>query len=118
MKASDLRIGNLVEQGEVRGIINFRVFVGDEAIHISNIKPIPLTEEILLKCGFENNYDVLYFYLDNDNYSLCYNPKGFFISTFDDDEQISSINVPDFKHLHQLQNLYYAITNQELEIKL
>lgn len=70
-------------------------------------KPIPLTEEILLKCGFRSNpYQ--------DRYELgslhieCDKTKGqtaLWINDF-----------PYVKHLHQLQNLYFALTNQEIEI--
>lgn len=71
------------------------------------IDPIPLTEEILLKCGFEkakvntiiNAYISFSFYLTIYDDKLFYEWKG------------GNIEV---KHLHQLQNLYFALTGQEL----
>ncbi len=89
-----------------------------------NCNPIPLTEEILLKCGFEKQdynmsnchvyqrgiYRVLKsFNSDNINqdYSLCIN--GISPPTW---------SIAHFKYVHQLQNLIHALTNTELEINL
>ena len=79
---------------------------------IKFIHPIPLTEEILLKCGFEeqelfedhNPFFVLgSFSLSTDSFAK----ERFF---YDCDIEI--------KYLHQLQNFYFVLTNQELEIEL
>lgn len=69
----------------------------------NSIKPIQLTEKILLKCGFV--YDGMYrikgmsIWMCNDMF-LCYK-NGVII-----------------QHLHQLQNLYFALTGEELKIEL
>lgn len=88
---------------------------------ISEVHPIELTEEILLKIGFEK---------DGNNYSLvCGDIEvGYYIDKF---KQVLYINVSrekrfyknelrsyDVKYLHQLQNTYYCLTNNELEIEL
>jgi hypothetical protein len=72
------------------------------------IKPIPLTEEWLLKIGFENNEaekkyckKCITLYME-DNLFWC--------DIFWDSLEIKSV--------HQLQNLYFALTNEELTIKL
>ena len=70
-----------------------------------DIDPIPLTEEWLVKFGFENgNYFILnnvIIYKDyNNKYRYEYNYGQTWV-----------------KHVHQLQNLYFALTGEELVIK-
>lgn len=77
------------------------------------IVPIPLTPEILKKkCGFE--YDNNYY--EKDNLAMSLYLSDSFIAT--------SLWVPyefeietKLKYLHQLQNLYFALTGEELEVK-
>jgi hypothetical protein len=75
------------------------------------IKPIPLTEEILLKCGFVKGFDN--FYRKNKSYmiEICFFDKGILVTN-------QSVCLSGIKHLHQLQNLYFALTCKELEINL
>lgn len=88
---------------------------------ISEVHPIELTEEVLLKIGFEK---------DGNSYSLiCGDIEvGYYIDTF---KQVLYINVSrekrfyknelrsyDVKYLHQLQNTYHILTGKELEVKL
>ncbi|MFV0149770.1 hypothetical protein OBJ95_06055 [Empedobacter falsenii] len=69
--------------------------------------PIELTEEILLKCGFKEIRKGVFklkdWYIDLT--SKVWKFK----------REYQDIN---FKHLHQLQNLYFALTGKELEIEL
>lgn len=81
---------------------------------------IPLTEDILLKCGFE-----FYGYGENTVTFKGYRFKEFDLLFLDDDnrsiEFMNNINEKvycNLQFLHQLQNLYFALTNQELEIKI
>ena len=76
-------------------------------------KPIPLTEEILLKCGFKkkNGYK---FVLHNSHFSLV-----MIDSITREDYAFSHYNLwVNLEHVHQLQNLYFALTGQELEVNL
>ena len=80
-----------------------------------DVKPIPLTPEVLEKCGFEkikspydlaetDDYRFKHLYLDMANQSVKIN--GHYCLSF----------IPDY--LHQLQNLYYWLSNgQELIYK-
>lgn len=84
-------------------------------------EPIPLTVDIILKCGFEDSNK------DNPEYLRCYTygdieffpPQG---DEYKDREGITiscsdsyyDRNLPHIKHLHQLQNLYFALTGIEL----
>lgn len=94
-----------------------RGYYGDAAlIAYSNPEPIPLTPEILEKAGFEllpggHHYaygenPLTHDYMIVVKYSVIIN--GFFY-------QNGHFHI---KHLHQLQNLYFALTGQELEIEL
>jgi hypothetical protein len=77
---------------------------------ISLYSPIPLTPEILEKCGFEKDQDGIYrllnclYWLDNGvlQISLDYAPL---------------FNAP-CKYLHQLQNLIFCLLGEELVINL
>lgn len=99
MKASELRIGNYVKD-PYNNTIRL-VSVDKDA---SMIRPIPLTEEWLLKFGFEKSGDhynkwvddVRAFILLND-FTLC-----------DIDLKV------EIKYVHQLQNLYFALTGKEI----
>ena len=76
-------------------------------------KPIPLTEEILLKCRFKKDTKGV-LVLNKNIYSLIL--WGGEVSVYlKIDESVLSIEI---NYLHQLQNLYFALTGQELEINL
>ena len=80
------------------------------------IEPIPLTEEILLKCGFEKGY-IMYFIRICE--TRCYlRPSyrgGYYYGIC---PYIELRDCKTIQYLHQLQNLYFALTGKELEIKL
>jgi len=122
MKVEELRIGNLTSAGVVNEILKdcFYVHDGESSLKSTwyDIKPIPLTEEILLKCGFEKLGETILF-IDLECGSIYYNDeleKGISISI---GEYCSrGICFENIKYLHQLQNLTYALTNQELNIEL
>lgn len=88
---------------------------------INYLKPIPLTEEVLVDwCGFEK--------INSNVPNLC--RKEFIIGymniRFDSIDGIrispvysgSAIPLPDIKYLHQLQNLYYSLKQTELIITI
>ena len=114
LKIESLRIGNLVldEDGDVLPVISLNkqtVFHPNGIFSdIRTIKPIPITEEWLLKFGFGKNvmyFDLVYVELDED---------GFYKLTDDNGDLVSTIEI---KHVHQLQNLYFALTGEELQYK-
>lgn len=84
------------------------------------IEPIPITEELLLKCGFTKEY----YGFSCDIVELSY---GRFLCNDDTDKDnlFLSINNAEYtisgvslKYLHQLQNMYFYLTGNELEVKL
>jgi len=139
MKSNELRIGNMVMISEVKckvigieGCKNikngFSVFdtvrlSGDginsqQQIYCQGVSPIALTEEILLKCGFNKIY-VTDPQLENSQSKWYIDDLEIF--KFEDNHEYLFFSFgQDFKiiYLHQLQNLYFELTGKELEIKL
>jgi hypothetical protein len=75
-------------------------------------EPIPLTEEWLIKFGFTEEYRSKMhstFYTENLSYYFWYENK----------RQYASFKGTDIvcQYVHQLQNLYFALTGEELTLK-
>ena len=103
----------------VESIREYDIWVYNSIENISHtdntdtFEPIPLTEEILLKCGFEkieNGWKVIDFIC----FKISWERLAGLTLTFENE----SIYISHIKHLHQLQNLYFALTNEELTIQL
>ena len=131
MKASELRIGNLVYNNEGERDeevdLSFFEFLSTEEYYLDYYEPIPLTEEWLLKFGFEKiefNSDIFGY---SAEYHLTVKGHGGFIIEYMDDFSCYLLgdksdigvapNLDSCKYIHQLQNLYFALTNEELTYK-
>lgn len=133
IKPNELRIGNALEYfvedslAESEWILNI-VDADDIALACKDeyfnkyYRPIPLTPEILEKCGFEKieSQKQYGWYISIGNRELCwcyadYISLEFKVGQLDDfGDTIKDINC---KYLHQLQNLYFALTGEELTFK-
>ena len=142
MKATELRIGNYVYYEHtthiVSGIHGNKVYSwwvkdGEPVIEyeakdisgtqvenpyidvISQYEPIPLTEEWLIKLGFEKLTD------SKDgfkNTTYTYTKGISFIVYFDGVRLSTNFWMGNEKHyIHQLQNLFYVLSGEELTIK-
>jgi len=128
MKVEELRIGNLIYSTaldiniSIYGICydeeynKYSIEVQDEFNDlVTAFEPIPLTEEWLLKFGFiihnrswlELTEDMRLEYLENEGLKICIETT--YSLLYD--------NLKHIKYVHQLQNLYFALTNKELKIK-
>jgi hypothetical protein len=116
MKANELRIGNYVKSNDVNMAPYFIVtasFLKQNENEMSwFIDPIKLTEEWLLKLGFKYN----------DNIGL-YQNGGFDVDI--EDDVYCHFYMNDYgdwykyiEYVHQLQNLYFALTGEELTVEL
>ena len=128
MEAKNLRVGNLIlESGLPKkittiGDTTFSVKGKDwKAVLHEDVEAIPLTEEWLLNLGFNTDYKKGYIGIDvgNTDFVLTY-PKtiGDFQECFV--FQFNSggwARIREVKYVHELQNLFFAITGQELELK-
>lgn len=75
---------------------------------IKFINPIPLTEEWLVKFGFNNKGNK--YTIDNSRI-ICHLKIDIKVSG-------SKYRLNHIKNVHQLQNLYFALTGEELTIEL
>lgn len=135
MKAQDLRIGNWIYIGEKQTQIvanDITAISGeDKCVSIKPdwermFKPIPLTEEWLIKFGFVKDEDMFCWNHPHDEQgcivsdcrhqslsvisnkdSVCFG-EGFYVETY-----YSYIKL---EYVHQLQNLYHSLTGEELTI--
>jgi hypothetical protein len=90
------------------------------------IQPIPLSPEILEKCGFkvDDKYSNGSYYkkeLVPHGYFLLfysYASKDFIYETIDSNDYGYNTPRVTINYLHQLQNLYFALTQTELIINL
>ena len=116
MKANELRIGNLIYS---KGLLEYRkVHYGMLSLNNDRFnelyEPIPLTPEILEKAGFvkglssaihrRQDYQMERFGI----ICICNSENQFFVNG----------RLVVLKYVHQLQNLYFALTGEELNIEL
>ncbi|KKO91754.1 hypothetical protein AAW12_08820 [Sphingobacterium sp. Ag1] len=130
IQANELRVGNYVASDHFKDrdvIVKVRLIGQEQAIvehpngltepmlYQCEMRAIKLTEEILLNCGFEDvsTYKDFRLVINEDLYievSLRKNINAY-VSIFD-------IDILNVIYLHQLQNLYFALTGKELEVKI
>lgn len=112
MKANELRIGNLVKIGGEISQLELCDFVDIyEHKTIWQYEPIELTEEWLLRFGFvANNYNYE-FELHPLTLDCEYTDKGEWITLYE-----NTVLQSEIKYVHQLQNLYFALTGEELTL--
>lgn len=140
IKQTDLRIGNAVklsEEGELYFIralnaIDTMLFqptevgVFSKIVHYEELIPIPLTPEILESCGFEFHSIFEQYQIQRDLYLIVGDRFGHIEkwkvlhNPFNEEWKYS---VGDHRHvaikyLHQLQNLYHALTGTELSVNI
>jgi hypothetical protein len=128
MKASELRIGNYI-----RLMFNYEDYetiqvISDELVSVdkkqADYEPLPLTEEWLYKFGFKNidkgGNDYITYTDPNHDYYLQLDVRRkdnkylILDNSFDD---LRAFSMVDIEYVHQLQNLYFALTGEELTFK-
>lgn len=121
MEARELRIGNWVKQGRANVQVT-GAMIQEINQELLDVEPIPLTEEWLLKFGFTkpNNWHCYKLVISDDKLqnlesSLQVSFEGCgFVQICRGGINAYSAKV---KYVHQIQNLYFALTGQELTIK-
>ena len=121
IKTNELRIGNIVFLNDKQKV--WEIMDGfdiDEMTENSTVDPIPLTEEWLLKFGFEKNEYTKDFrlgkYWVENRYFDSYEKSMFLFGCYQFNKIYITSNVDVLKYVHELQNLYFALTGQELTI--
>lgn len=133
LKANELRIGNYITYNSL--LQKDEVFIVDQRWfgalaggrrkgeikpdeEIINYSGIPLTPEILERCGFANIYmaNIWNVYIKGKyriEETARKNSYAFRLNVNPNE----SYYLADVNYLHQLQNLYFSLTGEELEIK-
>jgi hypothetical protein len=117
MKANEMRIGNWYDENGATKQVNPNTI---EAVWVAEriwCKPIPLTEEWLLKFGFITKGVHYNFTLENIEIAsairvISTNERGKFYLDGDIPEWMKI----KLEYVHQLQNLYFALTGEEITI--
>ncbi len=122
MEANELRIGNYVKAdgyypyADIDGVEKEAVRVGTDSFTYDAIEPIPLTEEWLLKFGFINNPPFF-----SREYNLSHNESNILMVNHYEDGWLFRCDWwrvgKMIKYVHQLQNLFFALTGEEFTIK-
>ena len=131
--ANELRVGNWIQYNyprkntvfnkakvfEIRNkgvVLKSKGLIKDYQDYIAfkhdTLKPIPLTEDILLKCGFDKHeYQYIIEYCIN-SFKLRYIKKN--------KKYVYHTGVRNIekRYLHQLQNIYLDLEEKELEVNL
>jgi hypothetical protein len=140
VKETELRIGNLVSQNGYPGLVysiesalprreerfNDKVVItlydsGLATVTLDQVSAVTLTEEWLLKFGFKKENNTIYsisdtlsssevgkwYFFKNENDSFTPNIKR--------ENKFSWIG-KDINYVHQLQNIYFALTGEELTL--
>ena len=120
--ARELRIGNIIKSPDTNDWVKvemnhlIRIAATEEK---SGYTPIELSEEWLIRGRFQEigdieNYTVIIYGIgDFHLYVGQHEPKEYYMNVVKWDTRKPL--QPHFKFVHQLQNIYYALTNQELQ---
>ena len=125
IKATELRIGNYIKL-----MFNYEDYeaiqvTSDELVMVdkkqADYEPLPLTEEWLFKFGFnhidKSDNDYITYTDSNHEYYLQLDVRrkdgkySILDNSFDDLRDFSMV---DIMYVHQLQNMYFALTGEEL----
>lgn len=97
-----------IDHNDIGGVWEDDGVVSTENDYPEQFEPIPLTPEILEKCGFEdkNPWQRDNIVIDSESRLIIVDQTGYGV-----------IVARDVTYLHRLQNIFYALKGQELEIK-
>ena len=141
MEAKDLRIGNYVRLNDCVCVVNSlheygtaRLTPIDPSINwkcesfnlkqTPNLNPIPLTKDWLVRFGFKHNIDKWFQINYFTDCKELVEEMGILINLISNRCAILDINTDEqsamtanrIYYVHQLQNLYFALTGNELQI--
>lgn len=122
MNVRELRIGNYVIDNleicqviefEANGIVMTTCKSKFPISHINELQSVELTEDLLLKCGFDENM-----VLSTIEGEIRYYGDGDINIGGEDSCTLGMVYIAKCKYLHQLQNLYFALTGEDLKVDL
>ena len=122
IKENDLRLNNLVKWNDTVQKITAIAFgnclldkhpTADYPVKLIEIEPVQLTEKILLSCGFKERKSVFGYWI----YEIKFQHTVFSVEEVDLGLcyfYIGNTHVSQTKNVHELQNIYFALTGVEL----
>jgi len=122
LSATELRIGNWVKRNEqpYGFTIDHHSFWTCEK-HPEMYEPIPLTEQWLKDFGFKLSEDEGWIHNEDMSYPvyingirIIYKEDKFYLWIEIDEDTYYNFEWIEIKYVHQLQNLYFALTEKEL----
>ena len=114
IKANELRIGNIIMFTKANGEQKYHevhphdieeVYDNEER---TDCHCVELTEEWLLKFGFETHDNWQHTWLFKNGFGVNYHAKEWYWNDLSQNRKL--------EYVHSLQNLYFAITGEELQI--
>ncbi len=122
MDIRELRVGNWVDVKYVNGSSNLTrtQFNYDLLKYLHLAEPIPLTPELLERCGFEKHKN------SNEFWSFYVTKNGIRLSMSHHTEKSAGVvsgcfywsdDYIEVNFLHTLQNIIHSLTGTELEVK-
>ena len=137
---SDLRLGNWVHESECTRYPMYVHTIGEDYVYLNfdgnegdvfeckpeELQGIPLTEELLTKMGARKVTDIGWNVVESYSAGVRIELRVILFSESEIDVKIrrSTPHLEDYfqgssiHYLHELQNLYWDLTKQELKIKL
>lgn len=123
LKESEIRCGNYFTHNENwnsfghKGLFKWTSYewylLGECRIDLEDVSPVLLSEDILLKSGFLKKNNGIETHLCFGRFYWCSScPTNIYIEYYSGEIEV------ECKYLHQLQNLYFDVTNEELEINI
>lgn len=124
IRAKDLRIGNwlIINNGTEFEKVH-EVIWHNLGLDPTHLVGIPLTEEWLIKLGFEKEQNTGYanpnlFFWYHKNIAIFVDDDGLLYLGYDNNEYYECISINNYpiQFVHELQNLYHALTGEEFVI--
>lgn len=134
MNAKELRIGNLIKwQDESHEIVsvtaidieNNECYVAtsnNEQAQIEEFEPIQLTDELIYKLGFQDMGNCFNYNIDPALSFRVLSSKGDYYPSIIEEPEFAGlepniVTLKSIQYLHQLQNLFFALTGGEITFK-
>lgn len=114
MEAKELRIGNIIKRKGIIVNADHQSFY-DLIRYPDQYEPIPLTEDWLFRFGFDWDSDIVNEEIGHQWYEF----KSLKLDLVNNNFVYVGWQLPvlQIKYVHQLQNLYFALTGEELNLK-
>ena len=130
--SKDLRLGNWVYDGDKTQFPMYVQAIGEDYVYLNfegndgdaiestpeDLQGIPITPELLTKLGFTELYGFWRRTMSKRLIAIKIDTSFVSIEAFEDRLLDSRCTCHGVKYLHQLQNLFKAISNDELKIEL